>query len=223
MGRKKKLQHFAENITFPHFFQPDYEEMRKGFALKGKWNRVFFENDNPIVLELGCGKGDYTVGLAEKSPERNFIGVDIKGARMWRGAKDSIEKDLKNTTFLRIRIEHLEYCFDRDEVNEIWITFPDPQPRLRMTKKRMTSPRFLKMYINIIKNNGLLHLKTDNSGFFDFTRELLPHFGFQIEFETKNLYASSWDGEATDIITFYEEKFLEEGRIIKYLKARLTK
>jgi len=223
VGRKKKLLHFAENITFPHFFQPGFDEMKAGFELKGKWNEEFFGNEDPLVLELGCGKGEYTVGLAESNPRNNFIGVDIKGARLWKGAKDSVEKDLLNTAFLRIRVEDIVYCFDEDEVAEIWITFPDPQPRMKQVKKRLTSPRFLKIYRSLLKNGGILNLKTDNAEFYKFSLSMLPHFDFEIIYKTDNLYTSDWKGPASQFTTFYEQKFLDEGRIIKYIRAVLKK
>ncbi len=222
MGRKKKLLHFAENMTFPHFFQPDFDEMKAGFEFRGRWKEDFFGNDHPLVLELGCGKGEYTVGLARAYPDKNFIGIDIKGARLWRGAKDSVEMELENTAFLRIRIEHIEYCFAPDEIDEIWITFPDPQPRIKQTKKRLTSPRFLKIYNSLLKKDGLLHLKTDNADFYKFTLDMLPHHHFKIDYMTDNLYDSEWDGDAGKFETFYENKFKKEGHAIKYVLAHLN-
>ena len=159
---KKKLKRFVENTSFKHLIQPDYKEVRNGLDLKGNWNSKFFRNNNPIVLELGCGKGEYTIGLAEAYPDRNFIGVDIKGARLWAGCKQVVEKDLKNVAFIRTEIGMIDHCFEENEITEIWLTFPDPHPKERNEKKRLTSPRYLSKYSGFLKPESLIHLKTDN-------------------------------------------------------------
>ena len=151
---------------YPHVEEPTLEEMKEGFHLKGKWKKEFFKNDNPLVLELGCGMGEYSVGLADKCPDKNFLGVDIKGARIWQGATESLEKDMKNVGFLRIRIDWIESCFEEGEVDEIWITFPDPQMKKRRGTKRLTHPGFLKRYKYILKEDAPIHLKTDSQFLF---------------------------------------------------------
>ena len=159
---KDKLRRFRENLTFPCFVQPAFEEVfRNDHPLKGHWNAEFFHNDRPIVLELGCGKGEYTVALAERDPDRNYIGIDIKGARMWRGAKTATERGMKNVGFLRTRIEFINGLFAEGEVAELWITFPDPQLKTRRAKKRLTSPLFLEYYARMLRPNGAINLKTD--------------------------------------------------------------
>jgi len=219
---KKKLQRFAENKTFPNLFQPHYTDLENDFFLRRKWNSVFFGNDNPIVLELGCGKGEYTIGLARKFPNKNFIGIDRKGARLWRGCKSSVEENLNNVAFLRTKIELIEKFFTEQEVSEIWITFPDPQPKLRHARKRLTSKRFLEIYKNLLKTDGLIHLKTDNYDLFSFTRELITENNYKVHFETEDLYRSGFKGEAMEIRTFYEEKFLQDGIPIKYIQFSLS-
>lgn len=221
MGGKNKLQKFAENLTFDNLFQHSYEEVVRGFELKGKWNSLFFKNNNEIVLELGCGKGEYTTGQAEKFPEKNFIGVDIKGARLWRGLKTSHEKDLKNVAFIRTRINQIEYYFGRNEVSEIWITFPDPQPRVLKTKKRLTSPWFLNAYKSIMKPGGVIHLKTDNILFFEYTLDVIKEGGHQLLYHTYDVYETDKNSILTEIQTFYEKKWRANGTKIKYLKFRL--
>lgn len=218
---KNKLEHFAETATFPHFFQPTYDELVDGFELKGNWNRDFFENENPLIIELGCGKGEYSVGLAARYPNKNFIGIDQKGARMWRGAKTSLENDLLNVAFVRSKIEHTAYFFDTNEVDEIWITFPDPHAKDREIKKRLTSPRFLAMYKQFLKPGALIHLKTDNSGLFKYTLNLMEEEKHHLQYKTFDLYNSGYDGDAPQIQTYYEDKFTAKGYKINYLKFSL--
>ncbi len=223
MGRKNKLQRFAENATFPHFFQPGRQELLENkFSLKGRWNRDFFRNENPVVLELGCGKGDYTVALAEHFPEKNFIGIDIKGARMWRGAKTSLEKQLKNVAFLRMQIELIHHAFAPSEVSEIWITFPDPQLKFKRTKHRLTNPKFLDLYRQILKPGGLIHLKTDSEFLYGYTLGILEAGGHEIVYAHHDIYNNPESPEwARKIQTFYEKMWLAEGKAITYTQFRL--
>ena len=220
-----KLERFAENLTFPNLFQVSYEMLQKeGFVLRGEWSR-FFGNDNPITLELGCGKGDYTVSLARIHPERNYIGVDIKGARLWRGAKTSNEEGMKNVAFVRTRIEMIEQFFATDEVSEIWITFPDPQPKKE--NKRLTCERFLGYYKHFLLKGSPIHLKTDSQELYEYTlNEVIPEGEYRVEYATNDLYAISATehseiaclAEAQMTQTFYERMFLAEGQPITYLK-----
>lgn len=220
---KNKLARFEENLSFENFFQPNYDDIKEGFALKGKWAKEFFKNDNPLILELGCGKGEYSVGLAKRYPDKNFIGIDIKGARMWRGCKTSVEDKMKNIAFLRSRIELIEFYFDENEVDEIWITFPDPQPRRIKENKRLTSPPFLKRYANILKPDGIVHLKTDAYILYLYTLEIIEEWGHKILFSTDNLYNSGIEDDVMGIQTFYEQMFLEQGKRINYVKFQLKR
>lgn len=202
--------------TFPNVIQPDFNDIfRKDYYLKGHWNTLQFGNDNPIVLELGCGKGEYTVGLARRFPHKNFIGVDIKGSRIWRGAQTSLQEALHNVRFIRTRIELVNSFFGPGEVDEIWITFPDPQ--LKKKRKRLTSPRFLLNYTGFLKNNGMVHLKTDNVVLYRYTLELSEINHFRIHHHTGDLYQSGLNNDLTEIKTFYEKQFLEQGMKINYL------
>ncbi len=224
-----KLERFAENLTFPNLFQVSYEMLKEqGFALRGKWNS-FFGNDNPITLELGCGKGDYTVALGRIHPDRNYIGVDIKGARLWRGAKTSNEEQMRNVAFVRTRIELIEQFFAPDEVSEIWITFPDPQPKKE--NKRLTCERFLSYYKNFLRIGAPIHLKTDSQELYEYTlNEVIPAGDYRVEYATSDLYAlpaaehpeipSLTEAQMTQ--TFYERMFLAEGMPITYLKFYLS-
>lgn len=218
---KNKLARFAENETFANLFQLTYEQVTKeGFALKGKWNKEFFKNDNPIVLELGCGKGEYTVGLAKKYPNKNFIGIDIKGARLWRGCKTSNEDKMTNVAFVRTHIQMIESYFAQNEVSEIWITFPDPQ--LKKPNKRLTCERFLSLYKNILKSEGIVHLKTDSQELYEFTKdEVLIPTKREILYNTNGLYNSDFKEDVIEIQTFYEAMYLKIGKPITYLKFRL--
>ncbi len=191
--------------------------------MKGAWNRLFFGNDAPIVLELGCGKGEYTCGLARKFPGKNFIGVDIKGARMWVGARDALQHSLRNVAFLRTRIEWIASSFAPGEVSELWITFPDPQPRSPRISKRLTSARFLQQYRSLLCPQGLVHLKTDSTLLFEYTRELLEYNGLEILEETSDLYAQDREDEILSIRTHYETLFMGRGETIKYLRFRIER
>jgi tRNA (guanine-N7-)-methyltransferase len=213
---KKKMQRFAEMETFPNVIQPAFDDVfGKQYRLKGNWAASEFMNPNPLVLELGCGKGEYTVGLAKRHPEKNLIGIDIKGSRMWRGAKTAVDEGVKNTRFLRTHIEMINSFFAADEVDEIWITFPDPQ--LKKKRKRLTSPGFLSRYSLFLRNNGLVHLKTDNDVLYKYTYDLAVLNGFTIRFSTTDLYSSDIRGTAVEIQTFYERQFLSQGMKINYL------
>jgi len=218
---KNKLKKFAQMETFSHVEQPDLELLEKGYALKGNWKSIFFKNQNPLVLELGCGMGEYSVGLAEKFPEKNFLGIDIKGARMWQGATAALEKGLKNVGFLRIRIDWIEKCFVKNEVDEIWITFPDPQLKKRRGAKRLTHPVFLNRYLNILKKNGLIHLKTDSQFLHGFTMGVIAGEQYVLEDSTTDLYGSPLKREHMEIKTHYEKIYLEKGIPITYLSFRL--
>ncbi len=219
---KNKLKRFAENKTFQNLFEPGIEDVQKGFYLKGKWAKDFFKNANPVVLELGCGRGEYTIGLARKYPDKNYIGIDRKGARIWRGAKTSDENNISNAAFLRTRLEFLKNCFDKNEVSEIWITFPDPYLKLKKEQKRLTSAFFLRMYKDILKQGGLIHLKTDNEDLYSFTLSTIFEGNHNIIFETTDLYADPCEEEVKDFQTFYEKMFLKDKVKIKYIKFNLN-
>ena len=222
MSAKNKLERFSENASFDNLFQYSYEEVVNGFPLKGKWSNDFFKNNHPIILELGCGKGEYTVGLAKKNPDKNYIGIDIKGARMWRGLKSTQEEGLANVAFIRTRINLIEHYFDQNEVSEIWITFPDPQPREFKAKKRLTSPQFLNQYRKFLKKNSTIHLKTDNIIFFEYTLDVIKQEKLKLLFSSYDIYNETLDNELTQIQTFYEKKWLDHGTKIKYLKFKLS-
>ncbi|MCD8402346.1 tRNA (guanosine(46)-N7)-methyltransferase TrmB [Tenacibaculum finnmarkense] len=221
MGSKNKLKRFKENETFANVLQPTREEVTGNFSLKGKWN-TFFKNDNPIVLELGCGKGEYTIALAEKNPDKNFIGIDIKGARFWRGAKTAIENDMQNVAFIRTQIELVDHIFAENEVDEIWITFPDPQIKYQRTKHRMTNTAFLKRYDHILKQDGIMNLKTDSEFMHGYTLGLLHGEGHEILHANHNVYVNEGaPEEVTSTQTFYEKQYLEKGKPITYIRFKL--
>lgn len=221
MSSKGKLRKFAEIKEFPNVIQPTFNEVfKKDYPLKGKWRKEFFKNDNPITLELACGKGEYTVGQAELFPNRNFIGIDIKGARIWRGAKTAIEKNLTNVGFLRTRIELINSFFSEGEIEEIWITFPDPQPR--KPKHRLTSARFLTEYRKIMSAEGTVNLKTDNPPFYQFTMNMVKHNNLQLLNNTEDIYNTEYSSDPRlTIKTFYEKSWLEQGLKSHYLQFNL--
>lgn len=227
MGKKRKLQQFAEIKTFDHFFELDYHSlMQQGFPLKGEWNRSFFKNEKPIVVELGCGKGEYTVGLAQRFPQYNYIGFDRKSARMWRGAKTVFNEEIDNVAFVRGQIENIEHYFTPQEVEQIWITFPDPQLQKPRVRKRLTHPMFLERYRNILKTNHFIHVKTDDDTFYQFTLDVVQEQNHRLICQTDDLYNADDDGkignEVREIKTFYEQMWLKEGKKIKYIKFRLN-
>ncbi len=223
MGSKNKLKRFRENDTFSNVIQPTRDEIFSGFSLKGKWN-TFFKNDNPIVLELGCGKGEYALALAAKNLEKNFIGIDIKGARFWRGAKTALEENSTNIGFLRTQIELIDLCFAKNEVDEIWITFPDPQIKYTRTKHRLTNREFLKKYHTILKPNGIIHLKTDSEFMHGYTLGLLHGEKHEILYAHHDVYKNKQHSpkEVIETQTFYESQYLETGKAITYIKFRLN-
>ena len=221
---KDKLRRFEELGSFERVFQPRMEEISgKKYKLSGTWKQEVFHNSNPLILELGCGKGEYTIGMARHFPEKNFIGIDIKGARMWKGARESHQEKILNAAFLRTRIELITSFFEEDEVDEIWITFPDPQPTERRKKKRLTGSLFLTFYQKFLSDGGIVHLKTDNDLLYNYTLKLIEANNLELLFSTSDLYHSEIVDDILEIKTFYEKKFLEAGSNINYLKFRLKK
>ncbi|MEI6506873.1 MAG: tRNA (guanosine(46)-N7)-methyltransferase TrmB [Bacteroidota bacterium] len=211
---KDKLRRFAEYASFANTFDFAYD-------MKGRWKLDYFKNDNPLVLELGCGKGEYTVALAKQNPYKNFIGIDLKSNRMWKGAGIALEENLTNVAFMRAIIDKITEFFSADEVDEIWITFPDPYPKDRHEKHRLTSPKFLERYKEILKNDGIVHFKTDDDGLFQYTVEILKELKI-------NPIEIIWDVHGNDdspaylreIKTYYEKLFMQKGRTVKYLRFK---
>ncbi|QMU63382.1 MAG: tRNA (guanosine(46)-N7)-methyltransferase TrmB [Flavobacteriaceae bacterium] len=222
MGSKNKLKRFRENETFTNVIQPARKEVLTHFSYKGKWHS-FFKNTHPIVIELGCGKGEYTIALARKNPGKNFIGIDIKGARFWRGAKTALENKLHNVAFVRTQIELIDLIFGKGEVDEIWITFPDPQIKYKRTKHRMTHTGFLKKYHYILNENGTINLKTDSEFIHGYTLGLLHGEKHEVLHANHDVYKNfSSPEEVTNIQTFYEKQYLEKGKPITYIKFKLN-
>lgn len=227
MGKGKLLK-WAENKTFPNVFETDIHAIVKGATfMQGEWREQCFKNDNPIVLELGCGKGEYSVGQARLFPEKNFLGVDIKSHRFWRGAKTAVDEGLGNVAFLRARIELVDRFFNKDEIDEIWLTFSDPQVKDRREKKRLSGERFLAMYRKIMKDGGLIHVKTDNTVFYEWTLEEFDRCGVELLTHSPDIYGPYLQSQdeltqkVLNIRTHYEQLFAEKGETIKYIKARL--
>jgi tRNA (guanine-N7-)-methyltransferase len=213
-----KLQKFADFEKFQNCSFLSFEKTEEGHPLKGKWREKYFNNNNPLVLELGCGRGEYTIGLAQRYNDKNFVGVDIKGNRIWTGAKFATENKLNNVAFLRTRIDFVEASFAQDEVDEIWITFPDPQPQKTREKKRLTHPNFLKRYFSFLKPGGIIHLKTDNTGFYEYTLEVIQQENLKLIYSSDDLYIHNPSGDEalTNIKTYYEKLFTDKGEKIKY-------
>jgi tRNA (guanine-N7-)-methyltransferase len=221
LGSKNKLKRFNENETFANVIQPSRNDISDGFYLKGQWS-TFFKNDNPIILELGCGKGEYTIALAKQNPNINYIGVDIKGARFWRGAKIALEDNLSNVAFLRTQIELIDLCFAENEIDEIWITFPDPQIKFKRMKHRLTNPNFLKKYQKILIPEGVIHLKTDSEFLHGYTLGILQEGNHEIIYAHHNIYNNTHvPKEATLTQTFYEKQFLDQKKAITYIKFKV--
>jgi len=223
VGSKNKLKRFKENETFANVFQPTRDELvNQPYKFKGNWNAKVFKNTNPLILELGCGKGEYSVALAKKYPNKNFIGIDIKGARFWRGAKTAIEEHIANVAFIRTQIELIEYVFAKSEVDEIWITFPDPQIKYKRTKHRMTNSAFLKKYKAILKQEGIVNLKTDSEFMHGYTLGVLHGLNYQVLYANHDVYNSSgYPSIVTEVQTFYEKQFLTAGKAITYIQFKL--
>lgn len=224
---KGKLARFAENATFEHVVQPPFEELVEDrFPLKGKWTSDFFERDAPLVLELGCGRGEYTTGLARLHPERNYVGVDIKGARIWRGARTVHEAGLANVGFLRAHVDHLLHCFAPDEVAEIWLTFSDPQ--VGKARKRLTSPLFLARYKQVLAPGGIINLKTDSPLLYDYTLEQIEAHKLPLLEKSDDVYGElvprlpPEEQAVLNIRTFYEQMWLDQGRKIHYVRFALS-
>ncbi len=217
---KNKLEKFADMESYPHVFQYPYSVADNvPFDMKGRWNKEFFGNDHPIVLELGCGRGEYTVGLGHMFPDKNFIGIDIKGARMWTGATDALEAGMKNVAFLRTNIEIIDRFFAAGEVSEIWLTFSDPQ--MKKATKRLTSTYFMERYRRFLRPDGLIHVKTDSQFMYTYTRCMLETNQLPVDFITEDLYHSGLVDDILGIKTYYEQQWLDRGLCIKYIKFQL--
>lgn len=215
---KNKLMKYAALKGFDNVFEVPFKECSQDFHLKGRWHSSFFKNDKDVVLELGCGKGEYTIALAEKYPEYNYVGIDLKGDRIFKGAMNAQEKKLNNVAFLRTQIQFIERFFAKDEVSEIWLTFPDPQLQKPKHRKRLTAPDFINKYKNILKSGGLIHLKTDNTPLFEFTLDIIKQMKLTLLYASFDIYAESIEEEILKVQTYYESLFTAKGEKIKYLK-----
>lgn len=224
MGSKNKLKRFKENETFGNVIQPTRDELVNAtFDLKGNWNEKVFQNNHPLVLELGCGKGEYSIALAKRYPNKNFIGIDVKGARFWRGAKTAVQEGIANVAFLRTQIELIDYAFANHEVDEIWITFPDPQIKYKRTKHRMTNTEFLQRYKKILKPEGIVNLKTDSEFMHGYTLGLLHGEGHEVLYANHNVYKQEGSpDEVTSIQTHYESIYLEKNKPITYIRFKIN-
>lgn len=218
---KNKLARFEENSTFPNLFQhTEYGPGKAPFPLRGNWNNDYFKNDNPVTLELGCGKGEYTIALSQNFPDRNYIGIDRKGARLWRGCKNALESQLDNVAFLRIGIDNIAFYFAPGEVSEIWITFPDPQPKKE--RRRLTSPNFIERYKQVLAKGGSINLKTDSRELYEYTLETARDQNWTIHENIDDVYARHDIPFLTGIQTFYEKIWLGEGKKIHYIKFSVS-
>tara|TARA_Y100001954_G_C15633108_1_gene513762 strand:+ start:44 stop:694 length:651 start_codon:yes stop_codon:yes gene_type:complete len=215
MGKKNKLQKFEDLKIFKNVLEFPED-------IKGNWNNKVFKNNNPIILELACGKGDYSLAMAERFPEKNYIGVDIKGARIWVGANKALQEKQDNVAFLRAYIEDLINYFETEEIQEIWITFPDPYLKDSKAKKRLTSERFLKMYRALLPESGVVHLKTDSAPLFEFTLESIAEDKTIIQNASRNIYAEATLEPLLDIQTYYERMHLRDGRNIHYVRFQFV-
>ena len=224
MGSKNKLKRFIENESFDNVIQPLRDDLIKfNFVFRGKWKKKVFKNSNPIVLELGCGKGEYTINLAKLNPNKNYIGIDIKGARFWRGAKTATEEKLENVFFLRTQIELLDFIFEKNEIDEIWLTFPDPQIKFQRRKHRLTNTKFLSIYKNILNDSGIIHLKTDSEFLHGYTLGKLEEMSINPIVSNHDIYKNSnAPDEAIQIQTHYEKIYLNEGKKITYLNFKFN-
>lgn len=226
---KDKLRKWAENETFNHVFEPCLQEAVKGVEseMKGRWAKQVFKNDNPITIELGCGKGEYTVGLARQYPHRNFVGVDIKGHRFWRGAKTAKEESLPNVAFLRTRLEFIEMYFGSGEVSEVWLTFSDPQPKDEKGTKRITSPVYIERYKKILKTGSLINVKTDSVLLYDLSKEGYVEAGYKFLYDSQDVYGELVSRvpqdlkNALEIVTYYEKRWLSEGKKIHFIQLQV--
>ena len=218
---KNKLKRFNDLRSFSNVLEPTLEELNNGFILKGSWGDKIFNNRNPISLELGCGKGEYVINLARKYPNQNFIGIDIKGSRIWVGAKNSLDENLKNAFFLRINIEHIHLCFANDEINNIWITFPDPQIKRRRARKRLTHPNFLVKYNDILRSDSFIFLKTDSKFLYGYTLGIIESFNHKLIDCADDLYNKYSAESDFTIETYYESIFLEKNISINFIKFQL--
>ena len=226
MGSKNKLKRFEENLTFKNVIQPSREILvDNNFEYKGKWNDLFFKNNNPIIIELGCGKGEYSIELAKLNPEKNFIGIDIKGARFWRGAKTAVDEGLNNIAFVRSQIELIDKIFSTEEVSEIWITFPDPQIKFKREKHRLINLKFISLYKNILVPNGIINLKTDSKFLHGYMLGLIKSTNFlELIYANHNIYNNSGAPDyVLSIQTFYELKFLKQNKPITFINFKVLK
>tara|TARA_A100001015_G_scaffold267810_1_gene318160 strand:- start:448 stop:1128 length:681 start_codon:yes stop_codon:yes gene_type:complete len=226
LGSKNKLKRFEENLTFKNVIQPSREILvDNNFEYKGKWNDLFFKNNNPIIIELGCGNGEYSIELAKLNPEKNFIGIDIKGARFWRGAKTAVDEGLNNIAFVRSQIELIDKIFSMGEVSEIWITFPDPQIKFKREKHRLINLKFINLYKNILVPNGIINLKTDSEFLHGYMLGLIKSTNFlELIYSNHNIYNNS--GAPEDVLsiqTFYELKFLKQQKPITFINFKVLK
>ncbi len=217
LARPNKLERYAQNAASENVLEPEKELFQ---SIAGKWKSEFFNNSNPLVLELACGKGEYTIGLAEKFPDKNFVGIDLKGDRIWVGSQKAQESDLRNVAFIRSRIELLPKLFNPQEVDEIWLTFPDPRPKDRDEKHRLTNMYFMNLYRNILNSDGWFRFKTDNTELFDYTLEVLSDVPVRNQESTHDLYKSPLLDEHHGLQTKYEKIWTAKGETIKYLKLK---